>query len=218
MVPDRAARVAVSFRTHHNGDMLTALVLDLMGVVLYDPYLEAIQAAVPAPLEQVWRRRDATSWPEFECGLIEEAEFERRFWADAATAPPFDPEAFHAARRAGYRFIDGMEELIADARAAGLALHVASNYPVWIEEVRATFGLDERFDGVWASCHLGVRKPDRRFYERLLEKVGLPGEACLFADDRQVNVDAARAAGMRAHLFTSAEDLRARLTAERTPI
>ena len=194
--------------------MLTALCLDLMGVVLHDPYLEAIQAAVSLPMEEVWRRRDATSWPEFECGFIEEAEFLRRFWADPATTPPFDPEAFHRTRRAGYRFLDGMERLIADARDAGLALHVASNYPVWIEELRGAFGLDRRFDGVWASCHLGVRKPDAAFYERLLEKVGLPAEACLFADDRQVNVDAAAAVGMRAHLFTSAEDLRARLRAE----
>lgn len=194
--------------------MLAALCLDLMGVVLYDPYLEAIQAAVPLPLKEIWRHRDATSWPDFERGLIEQAEFERRFWADPAAGLPFDAEAFHAARRAGYRFIDGMEQLIADARAAGLALHVASNYPVWIEEVRATFGLDERFDGVWASCHLGVRKPDAAFYGRLLEKVGLPAGACLFADDRQVNVDAAAAVGMRAHLFTSAGDLRARLSTE----
>lgn len=198
--------------------MLAALCLDLMGVVLYDPYLEAIQAAVGLPIDQVWRHKDTTSWPQFECGLIDEAEFERRFWSDPSDAPPFDAEAFHRTRRAGYRFMDGMEELIADARAAGLALHVASNYPVWIEELRGVFALDERFDGVWASCHLGVRKPDPAFYERLLEKVGVPAEACLFADDRQVNVDAAAAAGLRAHLFTSAADLRARLSTEGLPL
>lgn len=193
---------------------LAALCLDLMGVVLHDPYLEAIEAAVEVPLAEVWRHKDLTSWPEFECGLIDEAEFERRFWAEGAPGLRFDAEAFHRTRRAGYRFMPGMEELIADARAAGLALHVASNYPVWIEELRTAFGLDQRFDGVWASCHLGVRKPDPAFYQRLLDKAALPAEACLFADDRQVNVDAAAAVGMRAHLFTSADDLRARLAAE----
>jgi len=219
MVPDAASRVAGSVagvRRGHNGAMPTVLCLDLMGVVLHDPYLEAIEAAVEVPLAEVWRHKDATSWPEFECGVIDEAEFERRFWADAGMA--FDAEAFHRARRAGYRFMDGMEALLGDARAAGLELHVASNYPVWIEELRERFGLDELFDGVWASCHLGVRKPDPRFFERLLDKVGRPAAQCLFADDRPPNVEAAAAAGLRAHLFTSAADLRARLAAEGVPV
>lgn len=194
--------------------MLRALCLDLMGVVLRDPYLEAIQAAVELPLGEVWRLRDAAAWPEFECGRIDEAQFEARFWADPSGDLRFDREAFHRTRRAGYGFVDGMDELIADVRTAGLTLHVASNYPVWIEELRERFALDARFDGVWASCHLGVRKPDPAFFARLLQEVGLPAGDCLFVDDRPVNVEAAAAAGMRAAVFTSAADLRAVLAAE----
>lgn len=216
MVPDAGLGVPVSRKGRITGMPPAALLLDLMGVVLHDPYLEAIEAAVELPLDEVWQHKDTTSWPEFECGRIDEAEFERRFWARPGLA--FDPVAFHATRRAGYRWMPGMEALIADARAAGLALHVASNYPVWIEELRERFALDARFDGVWASCHLGVRKPEPAFYERLLAKVGLPAGRCLFADDRQVNVDAAASVGMRAHLFTTADDLRARLAAEGLPV
>lgn len=197
--------------------MVRVLFLDLMGVVLHDPYLEAIEAAVEVTLDEVWRHKDDRSWPLFECGHIDQAEFERRFWREGV-ALAFDASSFHQVRRAGYRLMEGMEALLADARAAGLELHVASNYPVWIEELREVFGLDERFDGVWASCHLGVRKPDPAFYERLLDRTGHVPEQCLFVDDRAVNVDAARAAGMRAHLFTSAEDLRARLTADGMPL
>lgn len=189
-----------------------------MGVVLHDPYLEAISAGVGLTpgqrLDGLWRLRDPAAWPEFEMGQIDQDEFERRFWADPDGARHFDAAAFHAARRAGYRFMDGMEALIASTQATGLALHVASNYPVWIEEVRITFELDQRFHGVWASHHFGVRKPDRRFYDRLLDQVGQPAQACLFVDDRAENVAAAEAIGMRAHLFTSADDLQARLIAE----
>jgi HAD superfamily hydrolase (TIGR01509 family) len=216
MVPD-GERAVSGLRGHNRGMVLRALCLDLMGVVLRDPYLQAIEAAVEVPLEAVWRHKDSESWPAFERAEIDEAEFERRFWAHNAADLAFDAAAFHRVRRSGYRFIEGMEELIADAADAELPLHVASNYPIWIEELRERFRLDERFDGVWASCHLGVRKPDPEFYRRLLEKVGFPAEACLFVDDREVNVAAARSVGMRAHLFAGAEDLRARLASEGVP-
>jgi 2-haloacid dehalogenase len=36
----------------------------------------------------------------------------------------------------------------------------------------------------------------------------------LFIDDRLINVEAAEAIGLRSHLFTTAEDLRARLEVE----
>ena len=57
-------------------------------------------------------------------------------------------------------------------------------------------------------------KPDPAIYYLALDRFGLrPGEA-LFVDDRQINVDGAEAIGMKAHLFTSAQALRARLEAE----
>ena len=37
---------------------------------------------------------------------------------------------------------------------------------------------------------------------RLCEKFGLMKEECLFVDDKQINVDGARATGMQAILFT----------------
>jgi len=193
--------------------MVRAVCLDLMGVVLRDPYLEAIEAAIDVPMREAWRLRDPQAWPEFECGRIDEAQFEARFWADPAGELGFDREAFHRARRAGYGFLDGMEELLTDLRGR-VDLHVASNYPVWIAELRERFALDQHFDGVWASCHFGVRKPDPAFYTRLLDEVGHAAPDCLFVDDRPVNVEAASAAGMRAAVFTSAADLRALLAGE----
>jgi len=61
------------------------------------------------------------------------------------------------------------------------------------------------------SCELGLIKPDLRIFHECLRRVGVrPGEA-LFVDDRQVNVDAAEAIGMRAIRFQSVEQLRTEL-------
>ena len=57
-------------------------------------------------------------------------------------------------------------------------------------------------------------KPDPAIYYLALDRFRLRPEEALFIDDRQINVDGAEAVGMQAHLFTDADDLRARLEAE----
>lgn len=184
-----------------------------MGTLLYDPYIEALEAATGLDATAAYPLRDPTSWPEFECGLIDEAEFVRRFFRYGEERRPLDVPAFHLARREGYRFLPGMRALL-DALDGRLDRYVASNYPVWIEELRAVFDLDACCEGVWASHHLGVRKPDPAFYRRLLQRIGHPPAACLFVDDCEDNCIGAEAAGMRAHHFDGVDGLVARLRAE----
>jgi len=57
------------------------------------------------------------------------------------------------------------------------------------------------FDRRYISGHMKVIKPDVRIYEMVEQDCGLPPESLLFADDRQDNIDAARARGWKAHMF-----------------
>jgi HAD superfamily hydrolase (TIGR01509 family) len=193
--------------------MLRALCLDLMGTLVYDPYLEAIEAATGIDAEKAGRFRDPTSWPDFEAGLIDEDEFVRRFFRNGEAGRRLDLAAFHRVRREGYRFLPGMDDLL-DALDGRLDRYVASNYPVWIEEMAERFRLDRRVEGVVASCHLGVRKPDPEFFRLLLERIGHAPDACLFVDDRAANCAAAAEAGMRAHRFEGVDGVVERLRAE----
>jgi HAD superfamily hydrolase (TIGR01509 family) len=192
--------------------MLTALCLDLMDTLVVDPYRTALEAGTGLSLREIAAVRDPEAWPAFEVAAIDEETFVRRFFRPG-TGHRFDPDAFHEARRAGYRFVEGMEAVL-EATAGRVQRYVASNYPVWIAEVVETFGLDERVEGVWASHHLGARKPDPLFFERLVDRIGHEPGSCLFVDDREDNCTAAEVAGMRAHVFVGAEDLRRRLAAE----
>lgn len=193
--------------------MLRALCLDLMDTVVHDPYVEALEAATGMSVAEVRQVADPASWPAFERGAIGEEEFVRRFYTDPGAGHRFDIDAFHAVRLGGYRFLPGMERLL-DAAAGRLERYLASNYPVWIEELGRRFGFAERFEGVFASHAAGVRKPDPAFYAALLDVVGRPAGQCLFVDDRLDNCEAAEMAGMRAHRFQGAEDLAARLRRE----
>jgi len=191
--------------------MVRALLLDLMDTVVHDPYREAIRAATGLEAKAAFRIKDPLCWAEFELAKIDEAEFVRRFFPGGD--PPFDLDAFHRVRREGYRFLPGMRELLIELEGA-VSRYVASNYPIWIEELRITLALDEHFEGIYASHHLGVRKPDEAFFVRLLERIGHTREECFFVDDRAQNCEAAERCGIRSHVFEDAPRLRTALIAE----
>jgi len=61
-----------------------------------------------------------------------------------------------------------------------------------------------RFEAVIESAEAGLRKPDPRIFALMCERLGLPGEACVFLDDIGVNCKGAASIGMRAIKVTSA--------------
>ena len=63
----------------------------------------------------------------------------------------------------------------------------------------------ESFEEVVISCQVGITKPDPQIYQTCLHGLDLPARRTLFLDDRLENVEAARALGMNALLFESAE-------------
>ena len=88
--------------------------------------------------------------------------------------------------------------------AAVLRLAVALQEPVrpteCIDFLRRfpVYGL---FDGEVGSCEERTVKPEPRIYEILLERYGLTPSETLFIDDREMNIEAAAALGIRGFLF-----------------
>lgn len=84
-------------------------------------------------------------------------------------------------------------------------LFVLSNTnPLHMEHIWATLPVLSRIDHVLTSYELGVTKPDQRIYERALAVVNVPAREAAFFDDLPQHVAGARAAGLRAFLFTDA--------------
>jgi HAD superfamily hydrolase (TIGR01549 family) len=76
---------------------------------------------------------------------------------------------------------------------------------------RKKFGFDSIFDPIIISGYFGVKKPDSRIYNILLEELGVQGEECLFIDNNAENLDGARSAGIKTILFESADQLKREL-------
>ena len=99
-------------------------------------------------------------------------------------------------------------------KARGLRTGILSNMGDTVHDVLvATHAWIADFDvRVW-SYQLLIAKPDPRIYLRTLQEIGTRPDETLFLDDKRENIDAARALGIGAIQFSTADKLREDLIA-----
>jgi putative hydrolase of the HAD superfamily len=109
----------------------------------------------------------------------------------------------------GARLLDGLhpnrelfDRFEALRRERGLRFALCTNNvrewePLW----RSKLPIDDVFEVVVDSAFVGTRKPEPEIYAITLERLALPAEACVFLDDLEVNVEAAREAGMQGVVY-----------------
>jgi 2-haloacid dehalogenase len=112
--------------------------------------------------------------------------------------------------------VPGVHAIVDALFGRGVPLFAITNFsadfwPPFAAKERAFFG---RFRDIVVSGEVKLLKPDPAIYYLALDRFGLRPAEALFIDDRAINVEAALAVGMKAHLFIDAADLRARLEAE----
>jgi putative hydrolase of the HAD superfamily len=97
---------------------------------------------------------------------------------------------------AGWKLYEG-------AAQAGVPAYMLSNIAQFhINAIKRNWpGFFDSAKGLFLSYQIGVRKPHPDIYRHVLDQLGAEGDECFFIDDLPGNVEAARAAGMHAHLF-----------------
>lgn len=191
------------------------LLLDVMGTLVHDPFAREMPAFFGMSLERLLDEKHPTAWVEFERGELDETTFLARFFADGRD---FDAAGFVDHVEASYRFLDGIPTLLDALREAGVEMHALSNYPTWYRRIERRLGLSRWVPWTFVSCRTGVRKPHPEAYLGAARALGVDPGDCLFVDDREANVAAARGVGMAAHHFTGAGALRDALARHGVPV
>ena len=79
---------------------------------------------------------------------------------------------------------------------------ILSNADLNLEErIKDGMGIHHLFDDIISSAVVGVSKPKHEIYELAAKRLELPAEECVFIDDAERNVTAAREVGMMAIHF-----------------
>jgi putative hydrolase of the HAD superfamily len=135
---------------------------------------------------------------EVELGRLTEDEF-LGVLQDGLAAVTGRPVVLHEFAERYFRAMGPNEALLDYYRALredGIRLAIlTNNVREWEARWRAMLPM-ELFELVVDSAFVGVRKPEPAIYELTLERLGLPAAACVFVDDLEPNVAAARELGM----------------------
>jgi putative hydrolase of the HAD superfamily len=186
--------------------MIEAVIWDFGGVITTSPF-EAFtrfesERGLPA---DIIRRTNANNhwqnaWARFERAEVDVETFDQLFAAESLAlgaevrgkdvlpllTGDLRPEMVEALRRVASQFKTGCitNNLPANSigSMAGRSLYVA--------EVMALF------DHVIESAKMGLRKPDPRIYQMMVEALGVNPQHCIYLDDLGVNLKPARAMGM----------------------
>jgi len=191
-------------------------VISDFGGVLTTPLIQSFAAfqdqtgiaveALGRAMQKAAERDGAHPLVELECGRITEPDFLDALAADLEPELGHRPE-LHRFREIYFDALDPNEpmiELMRDLRHSGYRTAMLTNNvrewePLW----RSMLPVDEIFELVVDSGFEGVRKPEPEIYERTVERLGggIGMADCLFVDDTEINVVAARELGMYAVQF-----------------
>ena len=128
---------------------------------------------------------------------------------------PFEPAEFKAFMLAqSTPFPETIDLARALARTGRYRLMTINNESAELNQYRLEqFGLRDIFITFFSSCWVGILKPARRIYEVALAMSQAEADDSVFIDDRERNLEPARALGMRTIRFTDALGLRQELAA-----
>ncbi|MDG4856711.1 HAD-IA family hydrolase [Streptomyces sp. T-3] len=196
---------------------LRGLILDFAGVLTADP----------RPVHRAWCEAEGLAPGAWRATLNENPEGRRLYAAleigeisqadwNEGTATLLGthvaPENLMGRAWSGVPTAQRMVALARAARGAGYRLALLSN----------SFGLDPfnpyEHTGIWdlfdvhvISEIVGLAKPDPAIYQLTLDRLGLPGQECVFVDDHPVNLPPAEALGISTVLATHETDTVAEL-------
>ncbi|MBO2460867.1 HAD family hydrolase [Actinomadura violacea] len=106
---------------------------------------------------------------------------------------------------------EGTLQILRDLDARRVPLALLSNAPLEMARHIEAAPFAGLFRHRFFSADLRLAKPDPAIYAHVAGHLGAAPGDLTFVDDRPANVEAARAAGLRAFLFTGADRLRADL-------
>jgi putative hydrolase of the HAD superfamily len=196
------------------GTMIEAVIWDFGGVLTSSPFeaFARFETERGLPVDII-RRTNATNhwenaWAKFERAEVDIDAFDHLFAAESLAlgakvrgqdvlpllSGDLRPEVVEALRRVKAKFKTGCITNNLPANAIGSA----SGRSLYIAEVMVLF------DHVIESAKIGLRKPDPRIYQMMVEALGADPKNCVYLDDLGVNLKPAREMGMKTIKVTGA--------------
>ena len=190
--------------------MIKNIIFDIgnvLGKFRWDELLEELQITGET-FEQVANAtvRNSKWWNEFDRSVLSDEEIIAGCVACASTYEKEIRLLFENCAKF-VREYSYSKDWIVQLKQEGYKVYLLSNYAkTAFEGIKNNFQFYPMVDGEVISYQVHLIKPDVRIYQTLLEKYSLKAEECVFLDDREENIEAAKTLGFHGIVFTSKEE------------
>ena len=175
---------------------MKAIVLDMYGVIVKqtgDDFVPYVQQTFPnlSP-EEIY-----TPWFKADIGELTSLEV----WK--AIGFQGDLEKLEKEYLDSIELMDGFIDFIEKVKNKYKLAIISNDSSRWSKYLREKFDLNKYFDVISISGDLKIQKPDERIFLHTIEKLGLKPEDCIYIDDREGNLEAAKKVGMNPILLNT---------------
>lgn len=149
---------------------------------------------------------------QLEIGVILEEEYWKKFKIQTGSTAQLPNESLLLRKyHVGFKVSDEVISIVKSIKNNEIKVAILSNSiePHYLYNKKT--GLYDDFSVQVFSHMVGLRKPDPKIYELVLNRLGMNNSNALFIDDREENVEAAIKMGIYGHLFINATVLKADL-------
>ena len=98
---------------------------------------------------------------------------------------------------------DGFLDFIKVTRRQYKLAIISNDSSRWSKYLREKFNINQYFDVISISGDLRIQKSDKRIFQLTVEKLAVRANDCLYIDDREENLEAARKLGMNTIMLNS---------------
>lgn len=112
----------------------------------------------------------------------------------------------------GYVPIEGMVEIVKELKENGYEImYLSNNVQERIDYLEDRYKFLQYFNSGVFSHIAGIRKPNPKIYELVLQKASNPAESCVYIDDKSSLLEEANKLGMSTIAFINPDDTRKKL-------
>lgn len=143
-----------------------------------------------------------TYFVDFSKGVLSEVEF----WDKLRTSYGFDiiePISKEFKKWRGLSANNNILEIANKLKAQGFKIVVLTNIIKPVYDIINQSGQYDLFDGVVASCEVGLVKPQKEIYDLALKRLGVSAQKSIFIDDKRINIETAKEMGFTTILAQS---------------
>lgn len=144
------------------------------------------------------RRDSHEAFPEIRIEEVFRALFEEKGIAPDEPLVRHAGQFFRILSMEFIRLYDGTEEMLSAVKESGRKIYLLSNAQrIFTEYEMNALGITKFFDGIFISSDEGCKKPDLKFFRKLIDTCGIdPERAVMVGNDGICDIEGAKRAGL----------------------